>query len=56
MPQSICDVCKEKAENAYDFKRKSQESDAALQNLVKGNEDSFACDVKPNLKVNIVSV
>ncbi|XP_048488779.1 zinc finger protein 271 isoform X2 [Plutella xylostella] len=53
MPQSICDVCKEKAENAYDFKRKSQESDAALQNLVKSNEDSFACDVKPNLKMKV---
>ncbi|CAH2034179.1 unnamed protein product, partial [Iphiclides podalirius] len=60
LPKKICQACKTKAADAYDFKKKSQESDLALHGILKKeNECMISEDIatlsgereNPNVKL-----
>lgn len=41
LPTSVCSECKLQATNAFEFKKKSQESNATLKKLIKSENSSY---------------
>ncbi|CAK1588769.1 unnamed protein product [Parnassius mnemosyne] len=56
LPSKICLECKDKAVNAYDFKKKSQEAAIALHNIFKKENDFIVLEETLSIDNNNVGV
>ncbi|KAM3968419.1 LOW QUALITY PROTEIN: uncharacterized protein ACR2FA_001501 [Aphomia sociella] len=56
LPSTVCHSCKDNASKAYEFKRKSQESDTTLRDLFKKEEKELSLPDDVTYQINDVGV